>query len=155
MELPVLNKYELMWIFVFFDLPVVEKKERKDATKFRNLLLDNGFNMVQYSIYTRLFSGKDACKKYYRLIQDNLPKEGKVDILTVTDAQYSNIISFNARKKQEKNKKKNLKTSFFYSEFLQKKIHSTQLISLYNKKLHWMYYNWLNFPVNLQSIYNF
>ncbi len=99
MELPVLNKYELMWIFVFFDLPVVEKRERKDATKFRNLLLDNGFNMVQYSIYTRLFSGKDACKKYYRLIQDNLPKEGKVDILTVTDAQYSNIISFNARKK--------------------------------------------------------
>ena len=90
MELPVLNKYELMWIFVFFDLPVVEKKERKDATKFRNLLLDNGFNMVQYSIYTRLFSGKDACKKYYRLIQDNLPKEGKVDILTVTDLFYDN-----------------------------------------------------------------
>ena len=102
MELPVLNKYELMWIFVFFDLPVVEKKQRKDATKLRNLLLDNGFNMVQYSIYTRLFSGKDACKKYYRLIQDNLQKEGKVDILTVTNTQYSYIISFNARNKQEK-----------------------------------------------------
>ena len=25
-----------------------------------------------------------------------------------------------------------------------------QLISLHHKKLHWMYYNWLNFPVNLQ-----
>lgn len=108
MELPLLNRYELMWIFVFFDLPVVEKKERKDATKFRNLLLDNGFNMVQYSIYTRLFSGKDACIKYYRLIQNNLPKEGKVDILTVTDAQYSNIISFNARKKQEKKSQEQL-----------------------------------------------
>ena len=35
MELPLLNQYELMWIFVFFDLPVVEKKERKDAAKFR------------------------------------------------------------------------------------------------------------------------
>ena len=108
MELPLLNRYELMWICVFFDLPVVEKKERKDAAKFRNLLLDNGFDMVQYSIYTRLFSGKDACKKYYRLIQNNLPKEGKVDILTVTDAQYANIISFNGRTKQEKKSQEQL-----------------------------------------------
>ena len=108
MELPLLNRYELMWIFVFFDLLVVEKKERKDAAKFRNLLLDNGFDMVQYSIYTRLFSGKDACQKYYRLIQNNLPKEGKVDILTVTDAQYANIISFNGRTKQEKKSQEQL-----------------------------------------------
>ena len=127
MELPLLNRYELMWIFVFFDLPVVEKKERKDAAKFRNLLLDNGFDMVQYSIYTRLFSGKDACQKYYRLIQNNLPKEGKVDILTVTDAQYANIISFNGRTKQEKKiagttpfiliffKKNTLSATYFFS----------------------------------------
>ena len=33
MELPVLNKYELMWIFVFFDLPVVEKKRKKRRNK--------------------------------------------------------------------------------------------------------------------------
>ena len=51
---------------------------------------------------------------------------------------------------QEKNKKKNLKNSYFYSEFSQKKIHPMQLISLQHKQSHWMYYNWLNFPVNLQ-----
>lgn len=39
-----------MWILVLFDLPVVEKQERKAATDFRNFLLDHGFSMVQFSI---------------------------------------------------------------------------------------------------------
>ncbi|ERJ92461.1 CRISPR-associated endoribonuclease Cas2 [Treponema lecithinolyticum ATCC 700332] len=98
----ILNKYELMWMMVLFDLPVIEKKERKDATEFRNFLLDNGFSMVQYSIYTKLFSGKDACEKYYRMIHDNLPTKGKVDIITITDRQYGNIISYNAGEKRQK-----------------------------------------------------
>lgn len=97
-----LNRYELMWMLVLFDLPVVEKKERKAATDFRNFLLDHGYSMVQYSIYTKLFSGKDACEKYYRLIERNLPDDGKVDIITITDKQYENIISYKATKKLEK-----------------------------------------------------
>ena len=44
----ILNKYELMWMMVLFDLPVIEKKERKDATEFRKFLLYNGFSMVKY-----------------------------------------------------------------------------------------------------------
>lgn len=97
-----LNRYELMWMMVLFDLPVIEKKERKAATDFRNFLLDHGFSMVQYSIYTKLFSGKDACEKYYKQIVSNLPQDGKVDILTITDRQYSNIISYSSGNKIEK-----------------------------------------------------
>ncbi len=97
-----LNRYELMWILVLFDLPVVEKQERKAATDFRNFLLDHGFSMVQFSIYTKLCSGKDVCEKYYRLIKDSLPAAGKVDILTITDRQYGNIISYNAGEKTSK-----------------------------------------------------
>jgi CRISPR-associated protein Cas2 len=83
-----------MWMMVLFDLPVIEKDERKDATNFRNFLLDNGFSMVQYSIYTRVFSGSDACEKYYKMIEGHLPKKGKVDILTITDRQYETIRSY-------------------------------------------------------------
>ena len=102
MKTLILNRYELMWMLVLFDLPVVEKDERKAATDFRNFLLDHGFAMVQYSIYTKLFSGKDACDKYYKLIANNLPAEGSVDILTITDRQYSNIISYKGREKSKK-----------------------------------------------------
>jgi CRISPR-associated protein Cas2 len=83
-----------MWLFVLFDLPVVGKKEQKDASEFRNFLLNNGFSMAQYSIYTKVFSGKDACAKYYNLIERNLPSKGKIDIITITDKQYENIKSF-------------------------------------------------------------
>lgn len=48
-----------MWMFVLFDLPVVEKEDRKAATDFRNYLLDDGFQMVQFSTYVRLLSGKE------------------------------------------------------------------------------------------------
>lgn len=103
-----LNRYELMWMLVLFDLPVIEKEERKAATSFRNFLLDNGFSMIQYSIYTKLFSGKDACEKYYRLISKNLPSEGKVDIITITDKQYGNIISYTAGSKVQKKQQNQL-----------------------------------------------
>lgn len=103
-----LNRYELMWMLVLFDLPVIEKEARKAATSFRNFLLDNGFSMIQYSIYTKLFSGKDACEKYYRLISKNLPSEGKVDIITITDKQYGNIISYTAGSKVQKKQQNQL-----------------------------------------------
>ncbi len=97
-----------MWMMVLFDLPVVESDERKAATDFRNFLLDNGFAMVQYSIYIKLFSGKDACEKYYKLIKNNLPPRGKVDILTITDKQYANIISYSSGEKIEKKQSEQL-----------------------------------------------
>jgi CRISPR-associated protein Cas2 len=91
-----------MWMMVLFDLPVVEKKERKEASEFRNFLLDNGFSMVQYSIYIKVLSGTDACQKYYNLIEKNLPASGKVDILTITDKQYGNIKSYTGKVKERK-----------------------------------------------------
>lgn len=93
-----LSGYQLMWMFVLFDLPVVEKEERKTATAFRNFLLDEGFSMTQYSVYNRLLSGKEAVEKYSRKIFEKLPEEGKVDIICITDKQYENILSYNARK---------------------------------------------------------
>lgn len=91
-----------MWMLVLFDLPTAEKFQQKKAAKFRSFLLDSGFSMVQYSIYTKLFSGKDACNKYYSLIKNNLPDEGKIDILTITDRQYENIISYNSGSREKK-----------------------------------------------------
>lgn len=101
-----------MWMFVMFDLPVVEKKERKAATDFRNFLLDEGFSMSQYSVYTRLLSGKEAVEKYVNAIRDKLPEDGKVDIICITDKQYENILSFDNRSRK-KQKMENLQYLLF------------------------------------------
>ncbi len=77
-----------------FDLPVVTKADRKEYTRFRNYLLDNGFDMSQFSVYERLVSSKDRVKKFERKITHQLPKNGKVQLITITDKQYQNIKSY-------------------------------------------------------------
>ena len=76
---------------VMFDLPVLKKKDRKYATKFRKTLLDNGFHMAQYSIYYRLLDGKDSIEAMEKKITRNPPTQGSIHILTITDKQYENI----------------------------------------------------------------
>lgn len=99
-----LSGYRLMWMIVLFDLPVMTKKERKAASQFRTGLLDKGFHMSQFSVYYRLISGREALDGYVADIRKNLPKAGKVDIISITDRQYEDIVSFSG-KKREKNRK--------------------------------------------------
>jgi CRISPR-associated protein Cas2 len=93
-----------MWMIVLFDLPVVSPEERKEATQFRKALLDRGFHMSQYSVYYRLLPGKEALDSYIKDVERQLPPQGKVDIITITDKQYEGIVSFSGKAK-EKNKK--------------------------------------------------
>ena len=93
-----------MWVIVLFDLPVVDPQKRKEASQFRNFLLDNGFHMSQYSVYYKLLSGKEAMDGLIDKIKKSLPREGKVDIISITDKQYENIVSFYGRELQAEKK---------------------------------------------------
>ena len=90
-----------MRIIVMFDLPVVTEKERKIATKFRNFLLDDGYIMMQFSIYSRICKNNDDLNKHINRIRANVPTNGNVRLLQVTENQYSNMIMFCGEKKLE------------------------------------------------------
>ena len=94
-----------MWVMVLFDLPVVEPEERRAYTRFRNYLLDQGFEQAQFSVYVRHTSGKEAVEALIGRIKDAVPEDGKVDILQFSDKQYENIVSF--RGKSDKSNPKN------------------------------------------------
>lgn len=81
-----------MWVMVLFDLPTTTKEERKSYSRFRDFLLDNGFEMAQFSVYVRHTNGKDAIEAIIRKVEAAMPPEGKVDILQFTDKQYENIV---------------------------------------------------------------
>jgi len=83
-----------MWIFVFFDLPVLTKKQRKLAAGFRKDLLKDGFSMMQYSVYARHSGSKESADVHIKRVQKLIPPEGQVSILTVTDKQYGEIRNF-------------------------------------------------------------
>lgn len=77
-----------------FDLPVVTSADRKEYSRFRNYLLDSGFEMSQFSVYMRLLSSKERVLRYENRIASQLPENGKIQIITITDKQYENIKSF-------------------------------------------------------------
>ncbi|MFZ6819090.1 CRISPR-associated endonuclease Cas2 [Undibacterium sp. Ji22W] len=99
-----LSGYRIMWMIVMFDLPVIEKKERKAATDFRNSLLDMGFEMSQFSVYMRFCTSQAQVDTYCKKVEKDLPSGGKVNILQFTDKQYERIITFQGQTKQAPNK---------------------------------------------------
>lgn len=80
-----------MRLFVFFDLPVSKKEERKIATRFRKDLLDEGFTMLQFSVYCRVCRGQDIVEREIRRLKQVLPAKGNIRILQVTEKQYGNM----------------------------------------------------------------
>ena len=80
-----------MRMLVFFDLPVGTKKQRRDATRFRNFLLKDGYFMVQYSVYARVCNGMDAVEKHRQRLRGNLPETGAIRLMVVTEKQYESV----------------------------------------------------------------
>lgn len=98
-----LNAYHIMWLFVFFDLPVVTKKERKIATTFRKNLMKDGFVMLQFSVYIRHCGSYESMNVHTNRVKVLVPDTGNISILSVTDKQYSEIINFWGKEKKKKN----------------------------------------------------
>lgn len=80
-----------MRLLVFFDLPVVTRAERRAYTIFRRFLLNDGYDMIQFSVYGRIVNGNDAEQKHMKRLVDNLPPEGSVRCLTVTEKQFASM----------------------------------------------------------------
>ena len=80
-----------VWLFVFFDLPVGTKSQRRNATRFRGFLKDDGFMMLQWSVYARVCRGEDGALKHLARVTRNLPGEGSVRALQVTDRQFARM----------------------------------------------------------------
>lgn len=85
------EEVRILWLFVFFDLPVGTKKERRTATRFRNFLKDDGYMMLQWSVYARVCRGEEAVDKHVLRVTKNLPSKGSVRVLQVTDKQYARM----------------------------------------------------------------
>lgn len=80
-----------MRLLVFFDLPVKTRDERRVYTQFRRFLIQDGYDMLQYSVYGRIVNGRDAEEKHMRRLTMNLPPKGSIRALTVTEKQFAGM----------------------------------------------------------------
>jgi CRISPR-associated protein Cas2 len=83
-----LNQYRILWVFVFFDLPTDTKTDRKNASRFRKLLIKDGFAMVQFSIYSRHCNSRENADVHIKRVKAFLPPKGEVIIFSLTDKQF-------------------------------------------------------------------
>ena len=83
--------YRFMRVLVMFDLPTETSENRRNYTKFRQYLIKSGFMMMQQSVYVRLALNQTNAKGMIDSVKKNKPSEGLVQILTITEKQYSKM----------------------------------------------------------------
>lgn len=80
-----------MRVILFFDLPIKTKADRRQYTLFRNHILDQGFIMIQKSVYSKITLNRSASETVIKNIESNKPKDGNVQLLLISERQYENI----------------------------------------------------------------
>jgi len=80
-----------LYIVIMFDLPTTSKKDLKKYTKFRKQMLNDGFSMIQYSVYIRICKSNYSANAHIKYIKKIIPLKGEVRILKLTDKVYNSM----------------------------------------------------------------
>lgn len=80
-----------MRVMIFFDLPTETAKDRKIYSKFRKFLINEGFIMMQESVYAKLALNNSIVNSIKDKINKNRPPKGIVQLLVITEKQFSSI----------------------------------------------------------------
>ena len=80
-----------MRMILFFDLPTETAQERREYTRFRKYLLKSGFMMMQESVYCKIALNQTVVNSLYDSLQKNKPGKGFIQVLTVTEKQFSKM----------------------------------------------------------------
>lgn len=80
-----------MRLIVLFDLPVTTAAQRREYTRFRKFLLKSGFVMQQESVYSKLALNTTVAQRIAENVRKSKPNEGLVQMLTITEKQYSRM----------------------------------------------------------------
>ena len=80
-----------MRILIFFDLPTKDKADRHAYTVFRRFLINDGYDMLQWSVYSRFVNGVTQVDKHVRRLVQNVPERGSVRYLQLTEKQFANM----------------------------------------------------------------
>ncbi|GEO75223.1 CRISPR-associated endoribonuclease Cas2 [Levilactobacillus namurensis] len=80
-----------MRLMVMFDLPMETSKERRAYRKFRKALIQEGFFMMQYSVYVRVCADSKAAAAIERRLAHIVPTNGLVQTVMMTEKQYQGM----------------------------------------------------------------
>lgn len=99
-----INGWRIVWTIILFDMPTMTPTERRHYTQFRKMLLQQGMQMIQYSVYARCDLSEEKAAIIQKAIEKALPPQGEVRILQLTDRQYAKMKCFIGKARHEPEK---------------------------------------------------
>ena len=81
--------FKMGWLLVTFDLPTTSPAARKAAHEFREWLKDDGYLMIQWSVYVRPCVTFSRQETHLQRLRQNLPPAGGVRAIFITRSQWS------------------------------------------------------------------
>lgn len=90
-----------MRTLVFFDLPNIYIVDKRNYLKFRKFLITEGFIMMQESVYSKLVLNLQQSEFLIERLKRHAPKNGLIQVLTITEKQYSQIIYISGQNKSK------------------------------------------------------
>lgn len=83
--------YRYMRVLIFFDLPTLTVNDRQNYRNFRKFLIQNGFMMMQESVYSKITKNMSSAEAITFKVKQNIPPDGLVQMITITEKQYSKM----------------------------------------------------------------
>lgn len=83
--------YRYMRMMIMFDLPTISLQDMREYRRFRKFLIENGFIMMQESIYTKLLLNGSQATLMSKQVKKAVPKDGLVQMLVVTEKQFAGM----------------------------------------------------------------
>lgn len=81
----------VMRTIIFFDLPNVYSKDKRNYLMFRKFLINEGFIMMQESVYSKLVLNSQQSNALVERIRKKAPKKGIIQVMNVTEKQFAQI----------------------------------------------------------------
>lgn len=72
--------------------PTNKRGTKTEYTRFRKLLLADGFIAVQPEVYMRTVSSSRAARSHVKALEGAAPSTGRVCVLSMTERQFSKIV---------------------------------------------------------------
>ena len=79
----------VMRLLIMFDLPTKTQSDKKAYHEFHKFLINSGWIMKQFSIYSRTTLGAENTNSHLSRVNKNLPPKGCVTVLELTEKQYT------------------------------------------------------------------
>ncbi|MBE2179668.1 MAG: CRISPR-associated endonuclease Cas2 [Chthoniobacterales bacterium] len=91
------SSFRMGWILVSFDLPVMTDQQRKAATGFRNALLEDGYMMLQFSVYARACVSLERLERHAFYLRSIAPTAGNIRVFFFTNQQWARSMSIHGQ----------------------------------------------------------